>query len=87
MRDAAAEHPPPVRIMAVQTVGSFLVHTKPEDVVEFLPQLLQVGVVVVVMMMMMMMMMVMLLLLLLTCAAVLVAACAVVDQRQPSGCV
>jgi hypothetical protein len=67
----------------VQTVGSFLVHTKPEDVVEFLPQLLQVGVVVVMMLLLLLMMM----LLLLTCAAVLVAACAVVDQRQPSGCV
>ena len=67
----------------MQTVGSFLVHTKPEDVVEFLPQLLQVGVVVVMMLLLLLMMM----LLLLTCAAVLVAACAVVDQRQPSGCV
>ena len=37
----AAEHPPPVRIMAVQTVGLFLHRTRPEDVVEFLPQLLQ----------------------------------------------
>ncbi len=72
--------------MAVQTVGSFLVHTKPEDVVEFLPQLLQVGVGVVVVVMMLLLLM-MMMLLLLTCAAVLVAACAVVDQRQPSGCV
>jgi hypothetical protein len=35
-----AEHEPPVRVMAIQTVGSFLQRTKPEDVVELLPQLL-----------------------------------------------